>query len=83
MAGPMTASGKCIDVPYLGRDKLPNGVRSYPCREREGSLIFVFPGDPARADSLSASRRWARWRIPGTKPGASARMVKLSLQFHA
>jgi renierapurpurin 18,18'-hydroxylase len=36
-------TGKCIDVPYLGKDKLPNGVRSYPCREQDG-LIFVFPG---------------------------------------
>src|SRR6201996_2703655 len=42
-------SGKCIDVPYLGRDRLPNGVRSYPCREIEG-LIFVFPGDAALAE---------------------------------
>jgi phenylpropionate dioxygenase-like ring-hydroxylating dioxygenase large terminal subunit len=42
-------SGKCIDVPYLGRERLPNGVRSYPCREVEG-LIFVFPGDPALAE---------------------------------
>jgi phenylpropionate dioxygenase-like ring-hydroxylating dioxygenase large terminal subunit len=41
-------SGKCVDVPYLGRDRLPNGVRSYPCQEVEG-LIFVFPGDAALA----------------------------------
>ena len=41
-------SGKCIDVPYLGRERLPNGVRSYPCEEVEG-LIFVFPGDAALA----------------------------------
>ena len=41
-------SGRCIDVPYLGRERLPNGVRSYPCREEEG-LIFVFPGDPVLA----------------------------------
>jgi len=41
-------SGSCIDVPYLGRDKLPNGVRAYPCREQAG-LIFVFPGDPTLA----------------------------------
>jgi phenylpropionate dioxygenase-like ring-hydroxylating dioxygenase large terminal subunit len=41
------ASGKCIDVPYLGKDKLPNGVRSYPCREVDG-LILVWPGDPQR-----------------------------------
>ena len=42
-------SGTCIDVPYLGRERLPNGVRSYPCREVEG-LIFVFPGDAALAE---------------------------------
>src|SRR5580698_5421648 len=27
------ASGSCIDVPYLGKGKLPNGVKAYPCRE--------------------------------------------------
>ncbi|SAK76383.1 Rieske (2Fe-2S) domain-containing protein [Caballeronia arationis] len=43
-------SGRCIDVPYLGRERLPNGVRSYPCREAAG-LVFVFPGDPLLADS--------------------------------
>jgi phenylpropionate dioxygenase-like ring-hydroxylating dioxygenase large terminal subunit len=41
-------TGRCVDVPYLGRDRLPNGVRAYPCYESAG-LIFVFPGDPARA----------------------------------
>jgi phenylpropionate dioxygenase-like ring-hydroxylating dioxygenase large terminal subunit len=41
-------TGRCVDVPYLGRERLPNGVRSYPCREEQG-LIFVFPGDPALA----------------------------------
>ncbi len=41
-------TGACIDVPYLGKDKLPNGVRSYPCHEASG-LIFVFPGEHARA----------------------------------
>ncbi|EHH69197.1 ring hydroxylating dioxygenase alpha subunit [Gluconobacter morbifer G707] len=44
-------SGRCIDVPYLGKGKLPNGVRTYPCREQDG-LIFIFPGDPAKADSV-------------------------------
>ncbi len=43
------ASGKCIDVPYL-RDRLPNGVKAYPCREVEG-LILVFPGDASLAAS--------------------------------
>ena len=42
-------SGSCIDVPYLGRERLPNGVRAYPCREKHG-LVFVFPGNAALAD---------------------------------
>ncbi len=41
-------SGSCVDVPYLGKDRLPNGVRSYPCREVDG-LIFAYPGNPAFA----------------------------------
>ena len=44
-------AGKCVDVPYLGKDKLPNGVRAYPCREVEG-LILVFPGNPALAETV-------------------------------
>jgi phenylpropionate dioxygenase-like ring-hydroxylating dioxygenase large terminal subunit len=49
-------SGQCIEIPYLKSDRspdgerLPNGVRAYPAREIDG-LIFVFPGDPALADS--------------------------------
>jgi phenylpropionate dioxygenase-like ring-hydroxylating dioxygenase large terminal subunit len=43
-------SGKCVSVPYLGPDRLPNGVKSYPVREVSG-LIFIFPGDPALAES--------------------------------
>jgi phenylpropionate dioxygenase-like ring-hydroxylating dioxygenase large terminal subunit len=45
------SAGSCVEVPYLGKGKLPNGVRSYPCREVEG-LVFVFPGDPALAESV-------------------------------
>ena len=36
------ASGRCVDVPYF-KDKLPNGVRRYPCIERDG-VILVWPG---------------------------------------
>jgi phenylpropionate dioxygenase-like ring-hydroxylating dioxygenase large terminal subunit len=43
------ATGACVDVPYLGREKKPNGVRAYPCREA-GGLLLIFPGDPALAD---------------------------------
>src|SRR5260221_11850815 len=35
-------SGKCIDVPYLGRERLPNGARNYPATEIDG-LIFIYP----------------------------------------
>ena len=43
--------GACIDVPYLGmaHDRVPNGVKTYPCREIEG-LVFVFPGDASLAE---------------------------------
>jgi phenylpropionate dioxygenase-like ring-hydroxylating dioxygenase large terminal subunit len=46
------ASGRCVDVPYLGKGKLPNGVRSYPCFERDG-VIFVWPGMTPAADPLA------------------------------
>ncbi|HUI59979.1 MAG TPA: Rieske 2Fe-2S domain-containing protein, partial [Steroidobacteraceae bacterium] len=53
--------GKCVSVPYLGKERLPNGVQSYPARELDG-LIFVFPGDPSLAEqrlpaTLGAARR--------------------------
>jgi nitrite reductase/ring-hydroxylating ferredoxin subunit len=47
------STGKCVNVPYLDAEqKLPNGVRRYPCREAFG-LIFVFPGDEAMAGNAS------------------------------
>ena len=46
------AHGKCIDVPYLGKNKLPNGVRSYPCREQDG-LILIWPGNPRAVKELA------------------------------
>jgi nitrite reductase/ring-hydroxylating ferredoxin subunit len=51
------ASGRCVDVPYLGKAKLPNGVRPYPCHERDG-MIFVWPGSglaTASPDTLGAA----------------------------
>jgi phenylpropionate dioxygenase-like ring-hydroxylating dioxygenase large terminal subunit len=56
-------TGRCVDVPYLSREKLPNGVKSYPAREIDG-VIFVFPGDPALADSRAPSSlgSFADWR---------------------
>jgi phenylpropionate dioxygenase-like ring-hydroxylating dioxygenase large terminal subunit len=54
-------AGTCVDVPYLGKERKPNGVRSYPVREVDG-LVLVFPGDPALAEArlpnaLGAARR--------------------------
>ena len=54
-------TGKCVAIPYLGKERLPNGVRSYPARDVDG-LILVFPGDPALAEqrlpaSLGAAHR--------------------------
>ena len=54
-------TGKCVDVPYLGKERRPNGVRGYPVREVDG-LILVFPGNPDLAESrlpasLGSSRR--------------------------
>src|SRR5690606_15704082 len=44
-------TGRCIDVPALGRSALlPRGVRAYPCREAYG-FIFVFPGNAEKAAS--------------------------------
>ena len=42
-------SGQCVDVPYLGRERLPNGVKAYPVHEVDG-VIFIFPGNPELAD---------------------------------
>ena len=47
-------AGKCIDVPYLTRECLPGGIKSYPAHEADG-LIFVFPGDPALAEERKPS----------------------------
>ena len=58
-------SGKCVDVPYLGKERLPNGVRAYPAREVCG-LIFVFPGDPALAEA----------RLPGLLGSSQRREYK-------
>ncbi|MBP0457524.1 aromatic ring-hydroxylating oxygenase subunit alpha [Streptomyces montanisoli] len=43
-------NGRISGIPYLPKDaeRPPRGVRSYPVREAYG-LVFVFPGDPAKA----------------------------------
>jgi renierapurpurin 18,18'-hydroxylase len=57
--------GQCVEIPYLGKERLPNGVRSYPARDVDG-LIFVFPGDPALAEA----------RLPSTLGSSQRRDYK-------
>ncbi|GAN62284.1 ring-hydroxylating dioxygenase ferredoxin subunit [Acetobacter indonesiensis NRIC 0313] len=73
-------SGRCIDVPYLGKGKLPNGVRTFPCKEQDG-LIFVFPGDPEKADSVPLSPRLARVGDAAYKTRSFGREVKCHYSF--
>ncbi|WP_262413137.1 aromatic ring-hydroxylating oxygenase subunit alpha [Actinacidiphila acidipaludis] len=42
--------GRISQIPYLSKEtgRPPRSVRAYPTREAAG-LVFVFPGDPARA----------------------------------
>jgi phenylpropionate dioxygenase-like ring-hydroxylating dioxygenase large terminal subunit len=54
-------AGRCVDVPYLGRERLPNGVKAYPVHEVDG-LIFVFPGDPLLADARRPASLGAKGR---------------------
>ena len=73
----MRLIGRCVDVPYLGKERLPNGVKAYPACEVDG-LIFVFPGDRALAEArrptslglspptVGRSRR-SRWGQPNWK----------------
>ncbi|MDG6094533.1 aromatic ring-hydroxylating dioxygenase subunit alpha [Acetobacter sp. AN02] len=73
-------SGRCIDVPYLGKGKLPNGVRTFPCLEQDG-LIFIFPGDPEKADTVLLPARLARSADPGYKTRKFGRTVKCHYSF--
>ena len=74
------ASGKCVDVPYLGkRDVLPNGVRSYPCREAY-DFIFIFTGDPAKADD-SRFPQIPSWTDPHYKTRTLDRQVGCHYSF--
>ncbi|MGC8534165.1 MAG: Rieske 2Fe-2S domain-containing protein [Rhizomicrobium sp.] len=56
-------SGKCVEIPYLGPDRVCNAVRSYPVQERDG-LIFVFPGNAKLAESRPVP-------VPGSRSNAA------------
>lgn len=50
-------NGRISQIPYLsaGSARPPRGVRAYPVREAYG-LVFVFPGDPAKAAAAPLPR---------------------------
>ncbi|WP_338700995.1 aromatic ring-hydroxylating dioxygenase subunit alpha [Bradyrhizobium sp. 26S5] len=70
-------SGQCVDVPYLGEGKLPNGVRSYPCFESNG-IIFVWPGTAPAADPLAQIGHAAE---PGYKSRRFGKIVRCHYTF--
>ena len=74
-------TGRCIDVPYLGKGHLPNGVRAYPCREAEG-LVFVFPGDAGAGRVAPVSHARLR-RRPRLQDPALRQAHRLPLHVHA
>jgi renierapurpurin 18,18'-hydroxylase len=64
------ASGRCVDVPYLGKEKLPNGVKSYPCCERDG-VVFIWPGsgspsEPPKTVGAAGNRAYKTRRFGKT-----------------
>lgn len=50
-------NGRISQIPYLTKEcaRPPRGVRSYPVHEAHG-LVFVFPGDPAKAAATPVPR---------------------------
>ncbi|MDE2292442.1 MAG: aromatic ring-hydroxylating dioxygenase subunit alpha [Elusimicrobia bacterium] len=73
------ADGRCVDVPYLGKgEAAANAVRRYPCREAYG-FIFVFPGDPAKAEGRFPDV--PSWSDPEYKTRVLDRMVRCHYSF--
>lgn len=73
-------TGKCVNVPYLDKGKrLPNGVRSYPCREAYG-LIFIFPGN-ATEQKLANFPAVTSWGEPEYKTRYLDREVTCHYSF--
>lgn len=74
------ATGRCVDIPYLNKEKAPNiAVRSYPCREDYG-FVWIFPGDSARAEA-AAFPDIASWRRPVYRTRYLDRQVRCHFSF--
>ena len=73
--------GQCVDVPYLPQDKqkIVNGVRSYPCREAYG-FAFVFTGDPAAAERVRIPEL-PNWSDPRYRTRVLDRRIRCHYSF--
>ncbi|HSA49752.1 MAG TPA: aromatic ring-hydroxylating dioxygenase subunit alpha [Yinghuangia sp.] len=74
-------NGRISQIPYLpkGVDRPPRGVRAYPVREAYG-LVFVFPGDPEKADTTEFPEHPA-FASPRHKTMTFSRTVKCHYSF--
>jgi vanillate O-demethylase monooxygenase subunit len=57
-------NGACVHVPGEGRAPAAMRVREFPLEER-GGLIWLFAGDPSKADTALITERWLG--VPGWK----------------
>lgn len=65
-------AGKCVDVPYLGRQRLPDGVKPYPVIEVDG-VVFVYPGDDL---ALAAQRKPATVGSKGNRQYVTRKLYR-------
>jgi phenylpropionate dioxygenase-like ring-hydroxylating dioxygenase large terminal subunit len=73
-------TGRCESVPSLGTTAaLPNGVRSYPCREACG-LIFVFPGEASNEPAVPFPQA-PSWADPDYKTRYLSRRIGCHYTF--
>ncbi|WP_347556425.1 Rieske 2Fe-2S domain-containing protein [Robbsia sp. KACC 23696] len=72
--------GHCVDIPYLGRERRPNGVRAYPCRELAG-LILVHCADTVGAQQPQpGATAQACPAATGVSGGAQATAVTIPIR---
>ena len=73
--------GRISQIPYLskGDGRPPRGVRSYPVREAYG-LVFVFPGDPAKA-AVTALPQVPTFHSPAYRTMTFSRSVRCHYTF--
>ncbi|MFG1808349.1 Rieske 2Fe-2S domain-containing protein [Streptomyces sp. NPDC049040] len=73
--------GRISQIPYLskGDGRPPRGVRAYPVREAYG-LVFVFPGDPAKA-AATALPEVPLFGSPRHKTMTFSRVVRCHYSF--